>query len=253
MRRNVGIYMLFKEKTFITHRIGPVVSFGLHLLVLAGACLLIFMISEDTLHDVSFIADPRYLKAQLWICVLFLADLFVDFLLAGRKLRFLARNFIFVLICVPYVNIIHHWILDVRPEWQFVLRLVPMCRAAFVLAFVTASFRTRRMTSILVAYLALLGVTVYFSSVMFFVEEHAVNPGVHSFRSAIYWTIMNMTTTGCDISEYTAVGKALAVAMSAVGLILFPVFTVYVMDAVSGTGPTSGVSSAPDKKGAPTE
>ncbi len=212
---------------------------AMHLAVLAGSCVLVFMITVDCLRNVSFLADDRYLHVQFWICLLFMADIILDFFFTRRKWHYLLANLFFFVICIPYLNIINAVGLKLSGEWMFVLRVVPLVRAAFVLAFMTGSFSRARARSMLTAYLALLLMVVYFSSVMFFVEEHAVNPLVHSFRSAIYWAVMNMTTTGCQIEEMTEIGKALAALLSAMGLILFPVFTVYVMDFVGGAPPSS--------------
>jgi hypothetical protein len=44
-----------------------------------------------------------------------------------------------------------------------------------------------------------------------------------------------MSTTGSDIAEYTDIGKILAPVLSGMGLIFFPVFTVYISDAINGS------------------
>lgn len=77
---------------------------------------------------------------------------------------------------------------------------------------------------------------IYFSSLMFFVEEHPVNSEVDTYWSALWWTVMTLSTAGCYITEVTTVGKILSVVLSAGGLIMFPVFTVYIADAVSRAG-----------------
>ena len=67
---------------------------------------------------------------------------------------------------------------------------------------------------------------------MFYILEYGINPEVHSLRSAIYWGVMALTTTGSQISEMTTGGQVLAIVMSATGLVLLPVFTIYISAAV---------------------
>lgn len=76
--------------------------------------------------------------------------------------------------------------------------------------------------------------TVYFGSLMFFLEEHYINPQVTNYWSAFYWATMDLTTCGSNIDAITPTGKVIAVLLSGEGLILFPVFTVYITNALAG-------------------
>lgn len=206
----------------------------LHLFVIAGALALVLMISADTFRNVSFLGDPQYLRWQFWICLLFLVDITVGFCLAPNKWHFLRNNLFFLLICVPYVNILNWFHVQVPGEMVFLLRVIPMVRAAYVLAVVTGTLGHDRIRNMFKCYIMLLAGIVYFSSLMFYVEEHAVNPDIRSYWSSLWWSLMTMTTAGCYINEYTTVGRVLSVVLSGGGLILFPVFTVYIAHAVSG-------------------
>ena len=44
---------------------------------------------------------------------------------------------------------------------------------------------------------------------------------------------MNMTTEGCNISPVTPSGKIIAVILPMCGMIIFPLFTVYLTDYVT--------------------
>lgn len=206
---------------------------GLHLSVIAGAAALVLLISYDIFNGVSYYIDPRYLKVQFWICMLFIVDILADMLLAPRKLRYLLTHVFFLLICLPYINIIDYYQISVPDYWLFTLRILPMVRAAFVLSMVAGSFGRDRIRDMFVCYIILLVGVVYFSSLMFYVEEYQVNPDVTDYWSALWWALMTMTSTGCYIPELTPVGRVLSAVLSAGGLILFPVFTVYIADAVS--------------------
>ena len=211
------------------------VLLSLHLAVLAGSVILIALISFDTFRNVSFIENQKYLNAQFWICMLFLTDIFVEFLLSKKRWHFILTHVFFFIISIPYINILNFYGISLSGECMYFIRFIPMLRAAYVLAIITGALSSNRISSMFIAYIALLLTIVYFSSMMFFVEEHIVNPDCTSYGQALWWSVMCMTTAGSYIGEYTITGKVLSVILSGGGLILFPVFTVYITHAVAGT------------------
>lgn len=74
--------------------------------------------------------------------------------------------------------------------------------------------------------------TVYFSSLIFFVLEHKVNPLVPNYGEALWWAFMDVTTVGSNIYAVTITGKVLSVLLAALGMMMFPIFTVYVTSLV---------------------
>lgn len=206
----------------------------LHLAVLAGAALLIVAISVDTFENISFVSNPRYLRIQFWICILFIFDIIAEFFLSHHKWHYIAANIFFLIISIPYLSIFAHLGIQVSGELSYIIRVLPILRAAYVIAIITGALSGKGIESLFAAYIMLLVVVVYLSSMMFFVEEHTINPDVTDYSQSLWWSVMCMTTTGCYIGEYTLTGKVLSSLLSAAGLILFPVFTVYVTQAVTG-------------------
>lgn len=207
---------------------------GLHLAVLAGSIALIMFISYDTFRNISFIENQQYLNAQFWICMLFLVDIVVEFLITPRKWHYVLTHIFFFLIAIPYINILDFYGVDMNGELVYAIRFIPMLRAAYVLAIIAGALSSNRISSMFIAYIALLLSVLYFASMMFFVEEHKINPDCTSYPQALWWAVMCMTTAGSYIGEYTVTGKILSVILSGGGLILFPVFTVYITNAVTG-------------------
>ncbi len=219
---------------------------SMDIVVLAAASLLILIITSDVVENISFIVDPKYLKFQFWICMIFIADILIDMILGRHSWRNIVMGIIFLFICIPYVNVIDYLGIEIPGEWLFVLRLLPMLRATYVIVEVMGRLNADRVTNLFRAYITLFLVVVYFSSLMFYVEEHGVNNDVDTYWSSLWWTIMTLTTAGCYITEVTTVGKILSVILSGGGLILFPVFTVYVANAVSGTSSQTDSSDDSD-------
>lgn len=219
-----------------SHRWEKYLLLGLRLMVLAAAGLLSAIISIDAFRSMSFVADPFYEKVQTWVCMFFLFDIMVEWLLAPRKLHYLWSNLFFILVSIPYLQIIGRLQVSVAEPVMFVLRFVPLVRAAFVIGMLVGATARNRLTTMFADYMALLVVSLYFGSLMFFIAEQPVNPGVTSFGNALWWAIMDMTTCGSSISELTPTGRVLGVILSAEGLILFPVFTVYITSAIAIKG-----------------
>ena len=83
-----------------------------------------------------------------------------------------------------------------------------------------------------VSYLTMLLATVYFSSLAFSVLEHKVNPLVHSYGDALWWAFMDVTTVGSNIIAVTVTGRVLSVLLAALGMMMFPIFTVYITNLI---------------------
>lgn len=206
---------------------------ALHLMTLCGAGILIFIISYDAIRKISFLSDPRYIKVQLWICLLFIVDILVEVAMSSRPLRSLLVNLPFLVVCIPYISILEMLQISISGQLLFLFRFIPLIRAAGVFAIITGFVTRNKVSSVFRAYIVMLMTLIYFASLMFFVLEHGINSGVSTYGRALWWAIMNMTTTGSNISEYTQLGKIMAIGLSGAGLILVPLLTVYITNVVS--------------------
>lgn len=221
----------------------------MHFGVVILSLLLIALITLDTLKNVSFLADTTYLKVQFWCCLFFIADVLIEMLFSTKKLHYLRSHILFLLISVPYLNIIHHFGIPVDPHIQYLLKFVPMIRAAYVFTIVTgATTSSKWIKNMLVTYMIVLIVGVYFCSLTFFVAEKGVNPGVPDYWSSLQWSIMSLTTAGCSIHAMTLTGRVLGVVLSAVGLIFFPIFTVFLTNNYATAQDSDNTPAGPQSK-----
>ena len=128
----------------------------MHLGVIILSILLITLITLDTLRNVSFLADSTYLRVQFWCCLFFIADVFVEMSFAPKKWKYLWHHTLFLLISIPYLNIIHHFNIPVDAHIQYMLRFVPMIRTAYVFTIVTGATASARwaknMTTIFIVF-----------------------------------------------------------------------------------------------------
>lgn len=203
----------------------------LNLLVLISALIVINDLSYSILTNGYY--DPEHgitLKIQLWVCAVFLLDFLVRFIIAKNKLRFFFHNIFLLIFSIPYLNIIHYYNTDLPQQTHYLLSLVPLLRAGFGLAVIIRWYTRRTTTSLLFAYLSVLTAVVYFGSLLFFVMERGVNTLVTTYWDALWWAFMDMTTVGSNIIAVTPIGKILSVLLAALGMMMLPIFTVYITD-----------------------
>ena len=197
----------------------------LHILILLMSLFLVISISIDTFHNIPFLNQGSYLKIQFWICMFFLFDFLLEFFLSKEKGRYFTSHFIFLLVSIPYLNIIDFYHITFSPEISYFLRFIPLLRGGYALAISMVMYEVNSPDALLMA-------TVYFASLIFFVLEHKVNPMVTDYWSALWWAFMDVTTVGSNIYAVTPTGKILSVVLAALGMMMFPIFTVYVTSLV---------------------
>lgn len=171
-----------------------------------------------------------YLGIQLAVCIVFLLDFFVEWGAAERPGRYFGRNLLFLLISIPWLNILGWCGVSVTRDWGVVVGLLPMLRAflamVIIVRWLTSDNRVRRL---LIAYVFTVVVFTYISGLVFYEYEAAVNPKLHGFGNALWWAWMNVTTVGAAIFPVTAVGKVFCVLLPSLGMMFFPIFTTYVL------------------------
>ena len=200
----------------------------LHVMILLMCLFLIVSISVDTFHNIPFLTQARYLKIQWWICLFFLFDFLLEFILSKDKWYYVKTHFIFLIVAIPYLSIIDYYHISFSPEITYFIRFIPLVRGGYAMAIVVGWLTYNKASSLFVSYLTMLLATVYFASLAFFVMEHKVNPLVTGYGDALWWAFMDVTTVGSNIIAVTATGRVLSVLLAALGMMMFPIFTVYV-------------------------
>ena len=200
--------------------------------VIAGVVLLAAIsweiIAGDHMHF-----SRNYLIIQLVVCILFLCDFFVRWAASERKARFFGRNFLVLLISVPYLNIVSWSGVTLSRGAAMLLGLVPLLRAFLAMTIVVGWLVGNRVRRLLAAYIFTVVVFTYISALIFYDYELPVNPHLHGFGNALWWAWMNVTTVGAAIFPVTAIGKLFSVLLPSLGMMFFPIFTTYVLQEYS--------------------
>ena len=200
----------------------------MHLTVLVLSVALIVYISIDTFNDVQFLENENYMTFQLWVCIVFIFDFFIEMFYAPNKWRYVRNRLAFLILSIPYLNLLPVMTMfHITPDVLFFLRFIPLCRGALALSIVMGYVSSNAVSSLFASYIVIMLMVTYFGSLIFFQREHHINPQVETYWSALWWAFMNMATVGCYINPMTVAGKIVAVILPIAGMIIFPLFTVY--------------------------
>ena len=185
----------------------------MNFVVLVLSVLLIVWISIDTFKRVNFLENHAYMTFQFWVCIVFIIDFFVELGYAPDKWKFVRRRFVFLILSIPYLNIINQMDIKLSADALYFVRFIPLARGALALSIVISYLSSNAVTSLFMSYMAIMILVGYFCSLIFYQREAGVNPEVNSYWTALWWSAMNMSTVGCNISPVTVSGKIVAVVL----------------------------------------
>ena len=177
---------------------------------------------------------------QLVVCMIFIIDYIVQTMMARNPNRYFRRNIVLLLVSIPYLNILQWGGAELPRGVYILLKCLPMVRGAVgvysLIKYVTPS----RVSAIMWSYIVMIVLITYLSSLVFYSFEENLNHSVDNFGTALWWAGLNVTTVGAPLFAVTPVGKVLTVLLPGLGMILFPLLTVYVTHLVQ-RGLTSNV------------
>lgn len=200
-----------------------------HTIIFALSVGLIAFISYDILNHISFMEHNGYMTFQLIVCLVFIVDFFVELWLTSKQCRwrYVRARWMFLLLSIPYLNLVAFFDIPIHSDIVYFTRFMPFARGGLALAIILGYITSNRITGIFLCYLSILLLTIYFSGLIFYERESPVNPEVKNYCDAFWWCGLEATTLGSSLNPQTMVGKLLAVVLSVMGIIMFPLFTVY--------------------------
>ena len=209
-------------------------NLSLNIVTLAAGALLLLAMSVEILTGDHRHFSQAYLWIQFAVCIVFLADFFIRLARSERRTRFFLRNLFFLLLSIPYLNLVDWFSLELARGWAMLIGLTPLLRGFLALYIIVAWLARNRFNQLLAAYLFSVLVFTYLASLVFYDYEILVNPRLTDYGDALWWAWMNVTTVGAAIFPVTAVGKVVCVLLPIVGMIFFPIFTVYISQYYTG-------------------
>lgn len=200
----------------------------LNILILISSIVLLTMISWDILKPFNPPIDDIALHVQLGICVIFMFDFFFRLLTSERQVHYFARNWLYLLVSIPFANIAHYINMDINEVSRLFLKIIPLIRGAYGFMIVIKWLTKNNITNLLISYLVILSSLVWFSALIFFKFEAHINSGLTDFWDAIWWALMLATTVGSSINAVTVIGQVLSIILALFGMMIFPIFTIYI-------------------------
>lgn len=220
----------------------------MNILVLILSAALISWISYDTFKRINFLQNHSYMTFQFWVCMVFIVDFFIGLFYAPKKWSYFKSRLLFLILSIPVLNIVNMLDIKLSPDMLYFARFIPLARGALALAIVVSYVSTNAVTSLFASYITIMLFIAYFCSLIFYQREAGVNPDVNSYWTALWWTMMNLSTVGCAISPVTVAGKIVAVILPISGMIIFPLFTVYLTDYVTRSFRKNSSPEAPQSE-----
>ena len=107
---------------------------AMRLTVFALSALLIVFISFDSFAARDFLQNSDYMRFQFWVCIFFIIDFFVELIFAPSKGRYLRTRWLFLLLSIPFLNIITYLQIPVTHNELDWVRFLPLGRAAMAMA-----------------------------------------------------------------------------------------------------------------------
>lgn len=202
----------------------------LELLAVIAGIVLLAALSWEIIGGRSTRFSDFYLGIQLVVCIVFLLDFFVEWATAPRRSRYFWSNLLFLLISVPWLNLLGWCGIPVTRDWGIIVGLLPLLRALLAMVIIVRWLTSdNKVQRLLIAYVFTVVVFTYISGLVFFEYESGINPKLHGFGNALWWAWMNVTTVGAEIFPVTAIGKVFCVMLPSLGMMFFPIFTTYVL------------------------
>ncbi len=195
--------------------------------LVAGIALMVG-ISVEILTGNHLAYSSWYMWLQFAVCIVFIIDFLSEIISGGRSRRHYAVNILFLLISIPYLNILQWCGVAAGHDVEGALMALSLIRAFVAMAVVVRWMIDSRVSRIFAAYIFTVVCFTYLAALMFYDYEVMVNDKLHGFGNALWWAWMNVTTVGAAIFPVTAAGKILAVILPGLGMMFFPIFTIYV-------------------------
>lgn len=200
--------------------------------LIAGLALLVG-VSVEVFTGNHHTYSEWYMWLQLVVCVIFIVDFTSALTRKEASGRYYLLNMLLLLISIPYLNILSWINIPLDRGVEVAVGALPLLRSFVAMGVVVQWFISGKVNQIFAAYLFTVVCFTYLAALIFFDYEVGVNDKLHDFGNALWWAWMGVTTVGAAIFPVTAIGKVLAVLLPALGMMFFPIFTIYVTNIYS--------------------
>ena len=197
---------------------------------LAASVVLLISISVEVADRADDLLSERYRVLQLVVCSIFFVTAIFRLLIPEYRRRHWFRDTLFALASIPYINILEWSGVELHGRYERVVAFAPVVISVMATVIILEWLIDGRKRRLMAAYILTVIMFTYISALLFYDCEMGVNSRLNSFGDALWWAWMNVTTVGAEIFPVTAIGKVICVVLPVVGMMFFPIFTVYISD-----------------------
>ena len=195
----------------------------------ASVVLLVGISFEFTCGEKSGFAD-WYRTLQLIVCSIFFATALFRLMIAQYRHKHWLRDLLFAVASIPYMDILEWSGANLEHSSVRILAFAPVLISIMATVVILEWLIEGKKRRLMAAYVLTVTMFTYISALLFYDCEMGVNSHLKTFGDALWWAWMNVTTVGAAIFPVTTVGKVVCVVLPVVGMMFFPIFTVYVSD-----------------------
>ena len=197
---------------------------------LAASVVLLVSISIEVADRADDLLSERYRVLQLVVCSIFFVTAIFRLLIPEYRRRHWFRDTLFALASIPYINILEWSGVELHGRYERVVAFAPVVISVMATVVILEWLIDGRKRRLMAAYILTVIMFTYISALLFYDCEMGVNRRLNGFGDALWWAWMNVTTVGAEIFPVTAIGKVICVVLPVVGMMFFPIFTVYISD-----------------------
>ena len=197
---------------------------------LAASVVLLVSISIEVADRADDLLSDRYRVLQLVVCSIFFVTASFRLLIPEYRRRHWFRDTLFAIASIPYINILEWSGVELHGRYERVVAFAPVVISVMATVVILEWLIDGRKRRLMAAYILTVIMFTYISALLFYDCEMGVNSRLNNFGDALWWAWMNVTTVGAEIFPVTAVGKVVCVVLPVVGMMFFPIFTVYISD-----------------------
>ena len=197
---------------------------------LAASVVLLISISVEVADRADDLLSERYRVLQLVVCSIFFVTAIFRLLIPEYRRYHWFRDLLFATFSIPYINILDWSGVGLDGRAERVVAFAPVVISVMATVIILEWLIDGRKRRLMAAYILTVIMFTYISALLFYDCEMGVNSRLNNFGDALWWAWMNVTTVGAEIFPVTAVGKVVCVVLPVVGMMFFPIFTVYISD-----------------------
>ncbi|MBR5849933.1 MAG: two pore domain potassium channel family protein [Alistipes sp.] len=218
----------------------------MHLIKVVAGVLLLVAFSWEILGERTPHLSTLYLRIQADVCLLFLLDFLIGWLLADSRHRYFWHHLLYLLFSIPWLNLVMWSGVDLPRSVAVVVSLMPLSLPVMAMYFLLEWIDEIRIHRLFFTYSVGMVLFTYLAALIFYEVEVGTNSGLHGFGDALWWAGVNLTTAGASLIPTTVVGKILSVLLPLAGMLFLPIFTTYVMQRYEQARPNRRPQKKPD-------